>query len=78
MHVLGGDDTRVLVWKLAEAVRGHVVPRCLKRTHLSNIFCASFDSENKHIITAGKNFVQVYNIKHINSINNCFLIVIID
>jgi hypothetical protein len=53
LHV-GGDDRRVLVWRLCEAVTGKTTPRCLKQQHQSNIFCVTFDHDNRHIITAGK------------------------
>ena len=52
--ILGGDDRKVLIWKLCEAVAGNTKPRCLRQKHHSNIFCVTFDHDNKHIVTAGK------------------------
>ena len=51
---IGGDDKKILVWKLREAVEGTAVPRSMKCKHQSNIFCVNFDHDNKLLITAGK------------------------
>ncbi|XP_028396002.1 DDB1- and CUL4-associated factor 5-like [Dendronephthya gigantea] len=51
--VSGGDDRRVLVWNLREAVTGNTTPRCMKQQHQSNIFCVTFDHDNRQIISAG-------------------------
>ena len=50
----GGDDQRVLVWRLWESVSRNTKPRCMKQSHQSNIFCVAFDLDNRHIISAGK------------------------
>ncbi|XP_076063729.1 uncharacterized protein LOC143038430 [Oratosquilla oratoria] len=51
--VSGGDDRRVLLWKVEEAISGQKQPRAMKGEHMSNIFCLSFDPHNEKIFSAG-------------------------
>ncbi|XP_064489573.1 DDB1- and CUL4-associated factor 5-like [Ornithodoros turicata] len=51
--VSGGDDKRVLLWNIQEAISGRGSPRSMKGRHNSNIFCLSFDSKREHIFSAG-------------------------
>lgn len=50
---LGGDDRRVLLWTLAEAVHGKCTPFAMQTSHVSNIFCLGFDSTNSKIFSGG-------------------------
>lgn len=50
---LGGDDRRVLLWNVQEALQGVGSPRAMRAQHLSNIFCLGFDSKNRKLFSAG-------------------------
>ena len=58
--VSGGDDRRVLVWTLCQSMTRNTTPRCMKQQHQSNIFCVSFDHDNRHLISAGNDEVILY------------------
>ncbi|XP_077477971.1 alpha-actinin-1 isoform X5 [Stigmatopora argus] len=51
--VSGGDDRRVLLWHMEEALHSRAKPVKLKGEHLSNIFCLAFDSSNKKVFSGG-------------------------
>lgn len=51
--VSGGDDRRVLLWTLADAVYGKCRPFVMQTPHVSNIFCLGFDSTNSKIFSGG-------------------------
>ncbi|KAG0409936.1 hypothetical protein HPB47_012942 [Ixodes persulcatus] len=51
--VSGGDDKRVLVWNVPEALSGLKTPRAMKGKHNSNIFCLCLDSCNRTVFSAG-------------------------
>ncbi|XP_057716100.1 DDB1- and CUL4-associated factor 5 isoform X2 [Corythoichthys intestinalis] len=51
--VSGGDDRRVLLWHMEEALHSRAKPLKLKGEHLSNIFCLAFDSSNKKVFSGG-------------------------
>lgn len=51
--VSGGDDRRVLLWSLAEAIHGKGAPVAMNSNHISNIFCLAFDSTNAKIFSGG-------------------------
>nr|XP_057912294.1 DDB1- and CUL4-associated factor 5 [Doryrhamphus excisus] len=51
--VSGGDDRRVLLWHMEQAVHARSKPLKLKGEHLSNIFCLAFDSTNKKVFSGG-------------------------
>ncbi|XP_019727847.1 DDB1- and CUL4-associated factor 5 [Hippocampus comes] len=51
--VSGGDDRRVLLWHMEEALHARSKPLKLKGEHLSNIFCLAFDSSNKKVFSGG-------------------------
>ncbi|XP_061650079.1 DDB1- and CUL4-associated factor 5 isoform X2 [Phyllopteryx taeniolatus] len=51
--VSGGDDRRVLLWHMEEALHARAKPLKLKGEHLSNIFCLAFDSSNKKVFSGG-------------------------
>lgn len=50
----GGDDRRVLLWHMEQAIHARSKPVKLKGEHLSNIFCLAFDSTNKKVFSGGK------------------------
>ncbi|XP_019953498.2 DDB1- and CUL4-associated factor 5 [Paralichthys olivaceus] len=56
--VSGGDDRRVLLWHMEQALHARAKPVKLKGEHLSNIFCLAFDSSN-HKVFSGGNDEQV-------------------
>lgn len=49
----GGDDRRVLLWKVDQAIQGLGEPMAMKAQHNSNIFCLGYDSSNSKIFSAG-------------------------
>uniref|UniRef100_A0AAQ4RAB1 Ddb1 and cul4 associated factor 5 n=1 Tax=Gasterosteus aculeatus aculeatus TaxID=481459 RepID=A0AAQ4RAB1_GASAC len=51
--VSGGDDRRVLLWNMEQAIHARSKPLKLKGEHLSNIFCLAFDSTNKKVFSGG-------------------------
>ncbi|KAH7933891.1 hypothetical protein HPB49_018941 [Dermacentor silvarum] len=51
--VSGGDDQRVLLWNVQEAISGPGRPHAMKGHHNSNIFCLCFDSYHKTVFSAG-------------------------
>lgn len=50
---VGGDDRRVLLWKLEEAMAGVGKPRAMNNQHFSNIFCLSFNNDSTRIFSGG-------------------------
>lgn len=53
MKKKGGDDRRVLLWKLEEAMAGIGEPLAMKNQHYSNIFCLSFNNDSTKIFSGG-------------------------
>ncbi|XP_012286907.1 DDB1- and CUL4-associated factor 5 isoform X2 [Orussus abietinus] len=51
--VSGGDDRRVLLWKVESAIQGTGKPAVMKAQHVSNIFCLGYDSSKTKIFSAG-------------------------
>ncbi|KAF0043933.1 hypothetical protein F2P81_003091 [Scophthalmus maximus] len=51
--VSGGDDRRVLLWHMEQAIHARSKPVKLKGEHLSNIFCLAFDSTNRKVFSGG-------------------------
>ncbi|XP_044599118.1 DDB1- and CUL4-associated factor 5 isoform X1 [Cotesia glomerata] len=51
--VSGGDDRRVLLWKVDQALQGLDKPKAMKAQHNSNIFCLGYDSSNSKIFSGG-------------------------
>lgn len=49
----GGDDRRVLLWRVEQAIRGVGKPTVMKAQHVSNIFCLGYDSSKTKIFSAG-------------------------
>ncbi|KAM8921576.1 DDB1- and CUL4-associated factor 5 [Pelodytes ibericus] len=53
MLVSGGDDRRVLLWHMEEAIHSSAKPIQLKGEHHSNIFCLAFNSGNTKVFSGG-------------------------
>ncbi|XP_028921500.1 DDB1- and CUL4-associated factor 5 isoform X1 [Ornithorhynchus anatinus] len=51
--VSGGDDRRVLLWHMEQAIHSKVKPVQLKGEHHSNIFCLAFNSGNTKVFSGG-------------------------
>lgn len=51
--ISGGDDRRVLLWSVAEAIHDMGNPVVMNTNHFSNIFCLAFDSTNSRIFSGG-------------------------
>lgn len=51
--VSGGDDRRVLLWKVEQAIQGTEKPAVMRAEHTSNIFCLGFDNSTSKIFSAG-------------------------
>ncbi|MEJ1269475.1 DDB1 and CUL4 associated factor 5 [Cricetulus griseus] len=49
----GGDDRRVLLWHMEQAIHSRVKPIQLKGEHHSNIFCLAFNSGNTRVFSGG-------------------------
>ncbi|XP_015609773.1 DDB1- and CUL4-associated factor 5 [Cephus cinctus] len=49
----GGDDRRVLLWKVEQAIQGMGKPMVMKAQHVSNIFCLGYDRSKSKIFSAG-------------------------
>lgn len=60
----GGDDQRVLLWKLEESMAGISEPRSMKNHHYSNIFCLAFNNDSTKIFSGGNDdAVIVHDVK---------------
>ncbi|KAG8449553.1 hypothetical protein GDO86_016268 [Hymenochirus boettgeri] len=53
MLVSGGDDRRVLLWHMEQAIHSRAKPIQLKGEHHSNIFCLAFNSCNTRVFSGG-------------------------
>jgi WD repeat-containing protein 22 len=53
LFVAGGDDRRVLIWNVEQAVHGVSKPAAMRAQHISNIFCLGVDSTNSKVFSAG-------------------------
>ncbi|XP_072390311.1 DDB1- and CUL4-associated factor 5 [Diabrotica undecimpunctata] len=51
--ISGGDDKRVLLWYIPEAIYDRGSPVTMCTPHRSNIFCLTFDSCNEKIFSGG-------------------------
>nr|CAD7451853.1 unnamed protein product [Timema tahoe] len=53
LHNSCGDDRRVLIWDVEQAITGAGQPHAMNTQHISNIFCLGFDSTRKKVFSAG-------------------------
>ncbi|XP_017891956.1 DDB1- and CUL4-associated factor 5 isoform X2 [Ceratina calcarata] len=51
--VSGGDDRRVLLWRVEQAIQDFGKPVEMKAQHISNIFCLGYDNSKTKIFSAG-------------------------
>ncbi len=53
--LIGGDDRRVLIWTVADAIQGqnNIKPVTMATQHDSNIFTIDFSCDNSFIFTGG-------------------------
>ncbi|KRT85832.1 WD40 domain-containing protein, partial [Oryctes borbonicus] len=51
--VSGGDDRRVLLWFVQDAIYERGTPVVMQTNHTSNIFCLAFDKLNSKIFSGG-------------------------
>lgn len=49
----GGDDRRVLLWRVEQAIQGIGKPTVMRAEHSSNIFCLGYDNSKSKIFSAG-------------------------
>uniref|UniRef100_A0A8C5QP28 DDB1 and CUL4 associated factor 5 n=1 Tax=Leptobrachium leishanense TaxID=445787 RepID=A0A8C5QP28_9ANUR len=49
----GGDDRRVLLWHVEQAIHTRASPLQMKGEHHSNIFCLAFNSANTKVFSGG-------------------------
>lgn len=56
---IGGDDRRVLLWRLDDVVSGgtDVPSRAMVKQHQSNIFCLGFNANKSKILSGGNDQV---------------------
>lgn len=60
----GGDDRRVLLWKIEKAIAGVGQAAIMKGEHNSNIFCLGFDSHCSKLFSAGNDeLVMIHDTK---------------
>ncbi|XP_066593852.1 DDB1- and CUL4-associated factor 5-like [Prorops nasuta] len=71
--VSGGDDRRVLLWKVEQAIQGVGKPTVMKVQHVSNIFCLGYDSSKTKIFSAGNDDQVIVHDLNTGDILNCFL-----
>lgn len=57
--LLGGDDRRVLLWKLEESMAGVAEPHAMNNQHYSNIFCLGFNTDSTKIFSGGNDDVVI-------------------
>ena len=71
--VSGGDDRRVLLWKVEQAIRGVGKPAVMKAQHISNIFCLGYDSSKTKIFSAGNDDQVIVHDLRTGDVVNFFL-----
>lgn len=49
----GGDDRRVLLWKVDKALVSKDEPKVMQAEHLSNVFSLDFSCSSEKVISAG-------------------------
>ncbi|XP_031833772.1 DDB1- and CUL4-associated factor 5 isoform X2 [Nomia melanderi] len=71
--VSGGDDRRVLLWKVEQAIHGVGKPAVMKAQHVSNIFCLGYDSSKTKIFSAGNDDQVIVHDLRTGDVLNFFL-----
>lgn len=55
-HV-GGDDRRILLWRMSDAMAGTGRPATMEKQHQSNIFSLAITRDNAKILSGGNDDV---------------------
>ncbi|CAK9814260.1 DDB1- and CUL4-associated factor 5 [Anthophora quadrimaculata] len=71
--VSGGDDRRVLLWKVEQAIQNVGKPAVMKAQHISNIFCLGYDSSKTKIFSAGNDDQVIVHDLRTGDVVNFFL-----
>ncbi|XP_053994567.1 DDB1- and CUL4-associated factor 5 [Hylaeus volcanicus] len=71
--VSGGDDKRVLLWRVEQAIQGVGRPSVMKAQHISNIFCLGYDSSKTKIFSAGNDDQVIVHDLRTGDVVNFFL-----
>ncbi|XP_076749837.1 DDB1- and CUL4-associated factor 5 isoform X1 [Xylocopa sonorina] len=71
--VSGGDDRRVLLWKVEQAIQDVGKPAVMKAQHISNIFCLGYDSSKTKIFSAGNDDQVIVHDLRTGDVVNFFL-----
>ncbi|KAG7202814.1 hypothetical protein KM043_009971 [Ampulex compressa] len=71
--VSGGDDRRVLLWKVEQAIQGVDKPMVMKAQHVSNIFCLGYDNSKTKIFSAGNDDQVIVHDLRTGDVLNFFL-----
>ena len=71
--VSGGDDRRVLLWKVEQAIQDVGKPVVMKAQHISNIFCLGYDSSKTKIFSAGNDDQVIVHDLRTGDVVNFFL-----
>eukprot|EP00088_Acartia_fossae_P028888 TRINITY_DN2969_c0_g1_i1.p1 TRINITY_DN2969_c0_g1~~TRINITY_DN2969_c0_g1_i1.p1 ORF type:complete len:951 (-),score=207.47 TRINITY_DN2969_c0_g1_i1:858-3710(-) len=70
--VSGGDDRRVLLWNLEEALEGKGHKRCMAAEHRSNIFCLDTDKSLSKIYSGGNDEQVIVHDSLTGELVDCF------
>jgi len=70
--VSGGDDRRVLLWNLQEALEGRGHKRCMQAEHRSNIFCLDTDQQLTKIYSGGNDEQVIVHDSQTGQLVDCF------
>jgi WD repeat-containing protein 22 len=70
--VSGGDDRRVLLWNLEEALEGRGHVRCMAAEHKSNIFCLDTDHALTKIYSGGNDEQVIVHDTQTSELVDCF------
>ncbi|KZC10050.1 PREDICTED: DDB1- and CUL4-associated factor 5 [Dufourea novaeangliae] len=71
--VSGGDDRRVLLWRVEQAIDGVGKPAVMKAQHISNIFCLGYDNSKTKIFSAGNDDQVIVHDLRTGDVVNFFL-----
>ena len=72
---VGGDDEKVLVWRVADIMRGVNRSVAMETPHCSNIFSATFSCDNSYIYSGGKSRdLEVHNVPRSHDLLVCHMI----
>lgn len=71
--VSGGDDRRVLLWKVEQTIQNVGKPVAMKAQHISNIFCLGYDSSKTKIFSAGNDDQVIVHDLRTGDVVNFFL-----